>query len=350
MTKHCVSLAILLFLLFSGLVSAQDKDEARYYYVGKIGAELALQMELSVEGGEVMGSYYYDKTGILLSLSGEVDSKESTLTLVGKGEKGQKGGTFDGKFSPINCGLGTTIEGTYTEQGSSTKIPFKFTKVANYEFFLIKQGADVETTWVYPKLISKDEVIQKISTKLKDRMKPVIDEFLKEAKEAFLSDESFNGWLFNYNYSIEYYSEDLISFTGEVYSYTGGAHGNTYYVSSNYSIKGGDSKLLKLSVLFKNDLKYIKVLSDYCINDLRKKGAGWIVNGEIKAFKEDDLSVFALSPRGIQFAFAPYAVGSYAEGAYFVTIDYVHLKNVINPGGSLAKFVVQKDTETQKED
>jgi len=107
---------------------------------------------------------------------------------------------------------------------------------------------------------------------------------------------------------------------------------------------------LKLSNLFKKGSDYMKVLSEYCINELRKKGAGWIVNGEIKTFNEDALSVFALSPRGIQFAFAPYAVGSYAEGTYFVTMDYNNLKSIINPDGPLARFAGPSEVDTQKEE
>jgi len=350
MGKYLFSLTIPTFLLLTALVNAQDKDETKYYYIGKIGENLSVQMELSLDDGEVRGSYYYDKKGIPLSLSGEADLKESKIKLVESDDRKKKTGLFKGVFTTISDGLGTTIEGTWSNADGENELPFKLNKVANYEFFLIKQGSDVETAWSYPKLISKKEVMQKISIKLRDRMKPKIEEFQKDAKEAFLADEISHGWQFNYNYSVEYYSEDLISLTGQVYSYTGGAHGNTYFVSSNYWIKGGEPKLLKLSNLFKKGSDYMKVLSEYCINELRKKGAGWIVNGEIKTFNEDALSVFALSPRGIQFAFAPYAVGSYAEGTYFVTMDYNNLKSIINPDGPLARFAGPSEVDTQKEE
>ena len=350
MRKYIFSLAVLTFLLCATLVSAQDKDEARYYYIGKMGENLEIQMELSLDEGEVRGSYYYDKKGQPLSLSGQADLKESKIRLVESDDKKKKTGVFKGVFTPISDGLGSTIEGTWSNAQGKNELPFILSKVANYEFFLIKQGKYSEAKWSYPKLISKNEVIQKISTKLKDRMKPQIEEFQKDAKEGFMSDVITSTWLFTYDYSIEYYSEELISFTGLVYSYTGGAHGNTYFVSSNYQVKGEDSKQLKLSDLFNKDSDYIKVLSEFCIKDLRKQGAGWVVNDEIKSLKEDEIGPFALSPRGIQFAFAPYAVGSYAEGAYFVTIDYGHLKNAINPDGPLAQFVDLSDTETQKEE
>jgi len=347
MRKYLLSLTVLIFLLFSALVSAKGKDETRYYYVGKIGENFQVQMELTLDDGEVRGSYYYDRKGIPLSLSGEADLKESKIKLVESDDKKKKTGVFKGVFAPISDGLGTTIEGTWSDAQGKNELPFKLNKIANYEFFLIKQGKYSEAKWSYPKLISKNEVIQKVSNKLSDRMKPQIEEYQKDAKEGFMTDVITNTWLFTYDYSIEYYSEEIISFTGLVYSYTGGAHGNTYFVSSNYWIKDEDSKLLKLSELFKKKSDYVKLLSDYIIKDLKKQNAAWVVNGEIKSLKEDEIGPFALSPRGVQFAFAPYAVGPYSEGAFFVTIDYSHLKSIINPDGPLARFAGPSETETQ---
>ena len=343
-------LTILTFLFSAALVNAQDKDEAKYYYIGKIGNNLSIQMELSLDEGEIRGTYYYDNKGMPLSLSGQADLKESKIKLVEIDHKKRKTGEFNGTYTPIPEGLGTTIEGVWSSGDGKKELPFILSKVANYEFFQIKQGKFSEAKWSYPKLISKNEVIQSVSIKLRDRMKPQIEEFQKDAKEGFMTDVITSTWLFTYDYSIEYYSEELISFTGLVYSYTGGAHGNTYFVSSNYLVSDSDSRLLKLSDLFKIDSNYIKTLSDYCIKDLGKQGAGWVVDGEIKSLKEDEIGPFVLSPRGIQFAFAPYAVGPYSDGAFFVTIDYGHLKEIINPEGPLYHFIVPSETEFQKEE
>ncbi len=347
MRKHLLSLSVLTLFLFSTLVSAQNKEGKRYYYTGKIGGELSIQMELSLDDSDLRGSYYYDKKGIPLSLSGEANLKESKIKLVEINDKKKKTGEFNGTFLPILDGLGATIEGTWSSPDGNTRLPFKLAKVANYDFSIIKQGKYSEAKWSYPLLISDNEVLQKVSVKLRDRMKPQIEEYQKDAKEGFMEDVITSTWLFTYDYSIEYYSEELISFTGLVYSYTGGAHGNTYFVSSNYSIKDGDSKLLKLSDLFKEKTDYVSVISDLIIEDLKKQKAGWVVNGEIKSLKEDEIGPFVLSPRGIQFAFAPYAVGPYSDGAFFVTIDYGQLKDIINPKGPLSQFIGQDNSNPQ---
>ena len=343
-----IFITLLAFFLVLPLAIAEDTNNTKYYFIGAIGFDLPVQMELSLEGNSVRGSYYYDKSGIPLSLSGELDLKESTIRLIEKDGKNKKTGVFEGKFTPIPEGIGAAIEGTWSKPDGKNKLPFQLSKVANYEFSKIKQGNFSEATWSYPKLLSENEVIQKISGKLYDRMKPQIEEYQKDAKEGFIEDLISSTWIFNYNYTIEYYSESLLSFTGIVYSYTGGAHGNTYFVSSNYAINEKDSTLLKLSDLFNKDSEYVKVLSDYIIKDLKKQKAGWVVNGEIKSLKEDEIGPFAISPAGIRFAFAPYAVGSYAEGAYFVSLSYESLQSIIDPTGPLAKFIKTPETNIEQ--
>lgn len=338
MRKYHLLNTILLLFLLSTLAFAQNKDDEKYYYIGTIGDDLSIQMELELTGNEIRGTYYYDSKGIPLSLVGEANLKESTITLSEIGDKKKKTGEFKGGYPQVPDGLGLTIEGIWKSPDGNTKLPFYLTKVANYDFSLIKKGKYSEAKWSYPLLISENQVIQTISTKLRERMKPTIDEFQKDAKEGFMSDVITSTWIFNYDYSIEYYSEELISFTGMVYSYTGGAHGNTYFVSSNYLIEGEESKLLKLSDLFKKDSKYVMTLSELITMDLKKQKAGWVVDGTIKSLKEDEIGPFALSPRGIQFAFAPYAVGPYSDGSFFVTISYDELQDIIDPSGPLSAF------------
>ncbi|MEM7007750.1 MAG: DUF3298 and DUF4163 domain-containing protein [Thermodesulfobacteriota bacterium] len=327
-------------LVFSAsFVSADEKEIAKYYFVGGIGGELAIQMELQLQGSQVRGTYYYEKTAVPLRLLGQVDFKENTITLTESDDKKNKTGQFEGKFTPIPDGIGTTIQGTWFSPDKNTRLPFGLTKVSNYEFLSIKQGNFSEAKWSYPKLISENEVIQQITPKLSDSMKPQIDEYQKDAKEGFMEDLITSTWLFNYDYSIEYYSEDLLSFIGVVYSYTGGAHGNTYFVSSNYLIGDDDSKLLKLEDLFKTDSDYVKVLSSLIIKDLKKQKADWVLSGSVTSLKEDEIGPFAVNPAGIRFAFAPYAMGPYSQGAFFVTVNYEDLGDLIDPQGPIAKFI-----------
>ncbi len=341
--KRIVSIVCILsvcnFFTVPAFAGSGDDAEDRYYYVGAIGDDLAIQMELIVESDDVKGVYFYDKSGTPLTLSGEVNYSDSTFSIVEQDEKGEKTGTFKGKFGEEAGAFGKTVEGEWSKANGLATLPFKLTKVADFVSSEVRQGMTIDSSYSIPFFLSSSPAYRDISGKLEKEMVSEQSKFLKEAREFFLNQTSAAGWQQSINYTIEYYSDDLLSMSGESFSYTGGAHGNTFFISSNYWIKDGKAVQLKLPDLFLPNSGYMKLLSDFCMNDLRKKGAGWVVNGDLKEFKEEDLGVFAISPRGVMFAFAPYAVGSYAEGPYFVEIGYGELGGVLNPNGPLKKFV-----------
>ena len=333
-------------LIFSALHAAHmslaaksgGNTQNRYYFIGAVGEENNVQMELIFDLQDVSGSYYYDKKGIPLSLSGTFNPEDSSIKLDEKGEKGLLTGTFRGKISTKSSDFAKTIEGKWSNPGGDRTLSFKLTKVADFVSTTVSGGPKIESSLLYPEFISNDPGLKMINAELSSNLKNEQNKFLRESKEFFSTDDSAGGWQENRSYSVAYYSDELISLAGEVYSYTGGAHGNTYYLSSNYWVKDGKASLIKLSELFKPGTNYLKVLSAYCINDLLVKKAGWIVNGEITSFNEEDLGVFALSPEGIKFAFAPYAVGPYAEGSYFVVVPFREIKRIIDPKGPLRQF------------
>lgn len=328
--------------LYSTYTSLADESggntQNRYYFIGAVGDGNKVQMELIFDLEDVNGSYYYDKKGIPIPLSGTFNPKDSSIELVEKGYKGLITGTFRGKMNTEGSDFAKAIKGQWSNPKGEKTLPFKLTKAADFVSTTVTVGPKIESSLLYPKFISNDPGLKKINAELRRNSKAGQDKFLRESKEFFSTDDSAGSWREDRSYSVAYYSDDLISLVGEVYSYTGGAHGNTYYISSNYSVKDGNASLLKLSDLFKPGSNYLKALSSYCINDLLVKKAGWIVNGEITSFKEQDLGVFAISPEGIKFAFAPYAVGPYAEGSYFVVVPFTEIKRIIDPKGPLRQF------------
>lgn len=337
--------AVAMLLFFSALVAPADasgqegdRPESRYYYTGVLGDGLGIQMELVMDSSGVTGSYMYDRIGTPLSLTGSIDTETSIVTLVEQDDKGNRTGTFAGKLESEGTNYAKTIEGKWMKAGGKDKIPFKLNKVAYYIWSETKAGGKYEMSYMYPDFISGLKPFEEISKDLEKNALAEQAKFTKEAEEYFKTEEARAEWQERYNYAIEYYSPEIVSLSGEIYMYGGGAHGNTEYMSSNYWIKDGKPVLLKLPDLFLPNSNYLKALSDYCINDLRRQNAGWVVDGQLKELGTDDLSAFAVSPRGISIAFAPYAVGSYAEGSYFVTVPYSALKEVIDPAGPIGKL------------
>ena len=316
-----------------------EGEESRYYYVGAIGDNLPVQMELIFDSGDVTGSYIYDKVGIPIPLTGEMDKETSTLFLTEQNDKGVKTGMFKGVVKNEGKSYGKYIEGEWSKANGLSALPFKLTKVADFVSTSVNAKSKYEASYMYPSFITDTKANRDITEVLAKEAGSEKKKFTGEAEEFFSARESAGEWQEDFNYSIEYCSPELVSLSGEVFSYTGGAHGNTLYISSNYWIEDGKALLLSLSDLFVSKSNYIKVLSDYCIRDLGKQQAGWVLNGQLKELKAEDLSAFAISPRGITFAFAPYAAGPYVEGSYFVTVGYAELKRIINPGGPLKQFL-----------
>lgn len=117
-------------------------------------------------------------------------------------------------------------------------------------------------------------------------------------------------------------------------AYTGGAHGNTHYVVWNYGEQAGQAVPVELADLFDPQADWPQRLSELCLGDLRRQQASNVLNGLITNVPPDALESFAVMPEGLQFYFAPYAVGCYAEGSYTVNVPW-HLIRVVVPTNSV---------------
>ena len=72
----------------------------------------------------------------------------------------------------------------------------------------------------------------------------------------------------------------------------------------------------------------------YIRRNLTKREASWPPKTDQDAVD----APFTFSPAGVEFHFAPYHVGSYAEGMYNVLVPYTVLKPVLRPGGPLVRW------------
>jgi hypothetical protein len=306
---------------------SDDNTTSRHYYTGTLGKRIAIQMDISVTGEKVSGHYYYDTVGIPLSLSGNLAKIEE------REPKNRVTGVFRGTLAPRE----KIFEGKWSTPNGKKRLPFKLTKVAEYIFSTIRLGESLEVFSVYPHFLSVSPAWQQINEAVEKSIKKNQTNFLAEEK-AYHAEEEIGFRRYRKEvFLIEYYSEELISLLGNIYKYSGGAHGNFCYQTRNFWIKANKAVELKLADLFLPG--YGKRLSDYCLNALRKQGASSVIDGEITSFNDNDLSAFSLSPQGVTIHFAPYAVGSYAEGSFTVTVPYKALKGVIAQDGPLKRFI-----------
>jgi hypothetical protein len=323
-------------MIFFDVVTAyaQEFPDYRHYFIGTIGQNLAIQMDLRFNPGGISGVYFYESTGVPLSLSGVVDSRNDFI-LEERGAKGNKTGAFRGRLSSTDGGF----EGTWTSPNGQRRLPFKLKKVAEHIYIAARQGATIRAEAGYPYFLQPPAAFQAEIARIQQDIVDGHNQFVREGQGLYLSDpEFFRGWSRSYDVEIVYYSDELISLMSTTYIYTGGAHGNTSYESINLIIKDGKATRAVLADLFQPGAAYLKTLSDYCMQELGKQGASSIVEGVVTELDEKALSVFTLSPRGVQFAFAPYAVASYAEGSFFVMVPYGATGDIIDWEGPLRRF------------
>jgi len=78
-------------------------------------------MKLSIDGGRVEGSYYYEKYKKDIRLRGSVDAQKAVL-LEELDPAGNRTGVFTGRFT-----TGDTIEGTWSSPDGAKTMPFSVT-------------------------------------------------------------------------------------------------------------------------------------------------------------------------------------------------------------------------------
>ena len=154
------------------------------------------------------------------------------------------------------------------------------------------------------------------------------------AKDPDFHGESYKRWRSDESGTVRFYSADLISVRGHIYEYSGGAHGNYADFGVNYWWQNGQPRKLALADLFDDRKKWRTVVGGYIRRNLTKREASWPPKTDQDAVD----APFTFSPAGVEFHFAPYHVGSYAEGMYHVLVPYTVLKPVLRPGGPLARW------------
>jgi hypothetical protein len=117
----------------------------------------------------------------------------------------------------------------------------------------------------------------------------------------------------------------LLALSGLVYSYTGGAHGNTGYTAKIWDKQA--NKAISFAALFTDWAKARALLEPaYCkaLADEQKARAGNPVNNCPKLADQQIVpwADLATTARQFRVLIGPYAAGSYAEGSYLITLPW----------------------------
>ena len=117
----------------------------------------------------------------------------------------------------------------------------------------------------------------------------------------------------------------------DIYTYTGGAHGNLIAYPFSYDLATGEP--IRLGDLFLGGTAYLDTLAARVTERLvADRGTGWMFEDEIPP-DPDYFSVFTLGADSLTIFFPPYAIASYAAGPSEVSLPYAALRDVIDEGG-----------------
>jgi Deacetylase PdaC/Protein of unknown function (DUF3298) len=315
----------------------EDTAFQQFYYLGTVGDE-PVQVNLNIQTKHVTGSYFYNLIGTPINLRGQQTGEETDtglpFMLEELDENGETVATFTGELSSTAAETGNTFTGTWQGNNDVT-LPFKLERVAEFANLTFKQNL-IEAGLSYPVFTSK---LPRFNTAFNqdEHITGIIKDF-QQGQEEQQAGNFFFAWTIHANFEIHYASERLVSLLEIIDSYTGGAHGNFGFAGHTFLQSDGNVQKLELADLFTANTDLSPIFS-YVTAELTKQNASFVVSGDV-TINEKALNVFTMSPKGLTFHFAPYAVASYAEGPLEVTVPFELIKNSLRPELS-TEFSVQ---------
>ena len=127
-------------------------------------------------------------------------------------------------------------------------------------------------------------------------------------------------------------STTMVSVACDAWQYLGGAHGMHGTTGHNYFVMDSGAEAIELSGILNQPDEGSVAIASFALVDLREQGATLIEDGIVNELEPRHLSNFTFTPDGLVLHFAPYIVGSYAEGDYEVVLDYTVLRPLLRPG------------------
>jgi hypothetical protein len=360
-------------------------NEFRKVLTGALDENLQVQMELTRKGNQLTGNYFYERAGAAnvalktITLAGKVDKDgKAALTETAQTEQGEeKTGEFKGALDAvlINGEPSLRFLGVWTNLKSKKSVPFSLQerrfelgayKLSERKLQEKNKKLRMEIDAVVPQLTGADaaraEQFNKainnlINTQIRQFKKEVI-ELAKDEQAAAQTPAAPTGeaadkqadkpaepkpaekapaelppHTFDGSYEVVFANPDLVSVLLHYSIYQGGAHPNSFSTAFNFDLKRGAE--VKLADLFTPTSNYLKIISEYCVKELKKLSTTSEVESGAGP-KPENYRSWNITPVGLKFSFDPYQVGAYAAGAHEVIVPYAVLKPALKPDGLLA--------------
>jgi uncharacterized protein YecT (DUF1311 family) len=183
-------------------------------------------------------------------------------------------------------------------------------------------GLSLELSVSYPQGLggAADAAVQRAAQALFDETVASYEKAAAErAAEAPGNAGSPHGWESTTGYTLFHPSARYASVLFSTFVDTGGAHPNRFFSARTYDLATG--RALTLHELFPQTVPTDALARYIVASVLQQKKARDAVTGDEKDNVDLDMDRILLTPYGMRIVYAPYEMGSYAEGEYVVDIS-----------------------------
>lgn len=339
--------------------AASGQPNERMVLAGTIGDMLRVTLDLSARPTRsnedphdtLTGSYRYIKVGQPIELIGRrtgLGRNEITLTeRVGNKTTGRWRLELKREAQDPNKpdAMGEpTYTGTWTSADGKRELPVKLAIAARYDLARRSVGG-VTVEWSLPLFLGDNQ------RALRETLEPIYDA-QRQALNRYVTDLQLQTevplpgrpsgvpYWYELNASVVHHDDTLTSLLFDQYTYTGGAHPNSDFMTVTLVKDANAYNQVTLASLFQNEQAIEQALGPQVVAELIK--AGWADGFDDRkdhVFKAKELSKFTLGAAGLTVYFEPYAIASYAEGPFVVTVPWDKLAGVIALDGPARRWV-----------
>jgi|GEM_PF-1103837 len=207
-----------------------------------------------------------------------------------------------------------------------------------FEVLYSKKVDKWEAKFTYPTYLTRDALSGIANAGASKTAKGAFDHFLKNARANERQGWQDPEWMLRADATIGVSNAAIRSMMWTAYEYTGGANGNSFFISKTYGLQG-ELKLSDLLMPGTDKVAFSKSAVLQKLNEFKKeRGAEPI--GDLSAEMAEQ---FVVTPAGITWLFNKYDVGSGAEGTYQVKVKWNEMPAGIDRDGLLAGLITSAE-------
>jgi hypothetical protein len=327
-----------LFVALAASVICQQTSTPTTIYRGSVGNS-HVQMRLNIQGTNVSGVYSYDSIGEDIKLTGKLND-QGGLELTELNAKGKPNGKFTCKRRIADE---VDSECSWSKPDGTREAFVTLSEqhvVSTNGLQLVPKTISNRKTGVgvsYPQISGGSAGAAGFNRRILALTQAAIKEFSPIDEKG----------VFDTNYNVLLFTDNLISVEMTEYYDGGGAHPNNGFWSLTYDLSG--NKELKLEDLFKPDTDYKSALAKFVVSDIDRRAAAFEEENarsegrkpkprEDPLITEDqlsELSGWAMTPKGLVIYFDfPHVIAVFDR----TFIPYSVLSEHLKPNGPAARF------------